>query len=135
MADGQRGVFRSVQDVSLGGHVYGRPVTKPVAGGTVLVGFSTDEQVLGVDFETGRGELARWIFAEPPDAGEFIGGVEFRIVGGALRHGRDPDLGPRVFQAGEVPNVAGSWRSGLLSGAAGLDAHLAGGTDGGCGRC
>jgi len=102
VADGQRRVFGLSKTYRSGEHVYERSVTKPVAG-TVLVGISTDEQVLGVDFEldVATGEV---IFAEPPDAGEVItAGFEFDVP---VRFDTDViQTSVASFQAGEVPNV------------------------------
>ncbi|PWK62165.1 DUF2460 domain-containing protein [Roseicyclus mahoneyensis] len=102
VADGIATVFPLSKTYASGGFSYVRPIVKPVEG-TVLVGISTDEQVLGVDFEL---DLAagRVIFAEPPDAGEAItAGFEFDVP---VRFDTDViQTSVASFQAGEVPNV------------------------------
>lgn len=102
VADGLAREFQLTKTYASGGHGYVRPIAKPVEA-TVLVGISTDEQVLGVDFEL---ELDRGLlrFAEPPDAGEVItAGFEFDVP---VRFDTDTiQTSVASFQAGEVPNV------------------------------
>lgn len=102
LADGITREFQLSKTYASGGHSYVRPITKPVEG-TVLLGVSNDEQVLGVDFEL---ELDRGIirFSEPPDAGEVItAGFEFDVP---VRFDTDAiQTSVASFQAGEVPNV------------------------------
>jgi uncharacterized protein (TIGR02217 family) len=102
VADGVRTDFALTKTYASGAHAYVRSITKPVEG-TVLIGISTDEQVLGVDFEL---NLASGIvvFSEPPDAGEVItAGYEFDVP---VRFDTDMiQTSVANFQAGEVPNV------------------------------
>lgn len=102
VADGVRRVFGLSKSYRSGGHVYVRPVAKPVEG-SVLVGITGDEQVLGVDFELDvtTGEVR---FAEPPDAGEVItAGFEFDVP---VRFDTDMiQTSVASFHAGEVPEV------------------------------
>jgi uncharacterized protein (TIGR02217 family) len=102
VADGIATVFPLTKTYTSGGHSYVRPIAKPVEG-TVLVGISTDEQVLGVNFDLdlAAGTVA---FAEPPDAGEVItAGYEFDVP---VRFDTDViQTSVASFQAGEVPNV------------------------------
>ena len=68
-----------------------------------MVGISTDEQVLGVDFDV---DLATGVisFAEAPDAGEIItAGFEFDVP---VRFDTEMiQTSVASFQAGEVPAV------------------------------
>ena len=102
VADGVTTVFQLAKTYRSGEHAYARPIAKPVEG-SVLVGISTDEQVLGVDFELDvtSGTVT---FAEPPDAGETItAGFEFDVP---VRFDTDViQTSVASFQAGEVPNV------------------------------
>lgn len=102
IADGVRRDFALSKRYGEDAHGYVRAITKPVEG-TVLVGISTDEQVLGVDFEI---DLAMGIitFAEAPDAGEIItAGFEFDVP---VRFDTDMiQTSVASFQAGEVPAV------------------------------
>ena len=102
IADGVTRDFALSKRYGTGTQSYLRPITKPVEG-TVLVGISTDEQVLGVDFEV---DLASGIinFAEAPDAGEIItAGFEFDVP---VRFDTDMiQTSVASFQAGEVPAV------------------------------
>jgi uncharacterized protein (TIGR02217 family) len=102
VADGVQRVFGLSKSYRSGGHVYVRPVAKPVEG-SVLVGITGDEQVLGVDFELDvtTGEVR---FAEPPDAGEVItAGFEFDVP---VRFDTDIiQTSVASFHAGEVPEV------------------------------
>lgn len=102
LADGVTRDFQLSKTYASGGYAYVRPITKPVEG-AVLVGISTDAQVLGVDFEL---DLDRGLvrFAEPPDAGEVItAGFEFDVP---VRFDTDAiQTSVASFQAGEVPNV------------------------------
>lgn len=102
LADGVTRDFQLSKTYASGGYAYVRPITKPVEG-AVLVGISTDAQVLGVDFEL---DLERGLvrFAEPPDAGEVItAGFEFDVP---VRFDTDAiQTSVASFQAGEVPNV------------------------------
>lgn len=102
VADGMAREFQLSKTYASGGHGYLRPIAKPVAG-TVLVGISGDEQVLGVDFDL---DLVRGVvrFDEPPDAGEQItAGFEFDVP---VRFDTDAiQTSVASFQAGEVPNV------------------------------
>ncbi len=102
VADGVATEFALSKTYASGGYAYVRPVAKPVES-TVLVGISTDEQVLGVHFEL---DLAAGLvrFAEPPDAGEVItAGFEFDVP---VRFDTDAiQTSVASFQAGEVPNV------------------------------
>jgi uncharacterized protein (TIGR02217 family) len=102
VADGVQRVFGLSKSYRSGGHVYVRPVAKPVEG-SVLVGITGDEQVLGVDFELDMttGEVS---FAEPPDAGEVItAGFEFDVP---VRFDTDMiQTSVASFHAGEVPEV------------------------------
>lgn len=102
VADGIATVFELTKTYASGGHSYVRPIRKPVEG-TVLVGISTDEQILGVDFELDL-DAGAVIFAEPPDAGEAItAGFEFDVP---VRFDTDTiQTSVASFQAGEVPNV------------------------------
>jgi len=102
VADGLAREFALTKTYSSGGHGYVRPIAKPVDG-SVLVGISTDEQVLGVDFEVDF-IGGRVIFADPPDAGEVItAGFEFDVP---VRFDTDIiQTSVASFQAGEVPNV------------------------------
>jgi uncharacterized protein (TIGR02217 family) len=102
VADGLTRAFQLTKTYASGGHGYVRPIAKPVEG-TVLVGISTDEQVLGVDFELEL-DLGILRFAEPPDAGEVItAGFEFDVP---VRFDTDTiQTSVASFQAGEVPNV------------------------------
>jgi len=102
VADGVTTEFALSKTYSSGGHAYVRPIIKPVEG-TVLVGISTDEQVLGLDFELDlTAGLVR--FAEPPDAGEVItAGFEFDVP---VRFDTEViQTSVASFQAGEVPTV------------------------------
>lgn len=102
VADGVATVFALNKTYASGGFSYVRPIVKPVEG-TVMVGISTDKQVLGLDFEL---DLAAGnvIFAEPPDAGKVItAGFEFDVP---VRFDTDAiQTSVASFQAGEVPNV------------------------------
>lgn len=102
IADGVTRDFALSKRYGTGTQSYLRPITKPVEG-TVLVGISTDEQVLGVDFEV---DLASGIisFSEAPDAGEIItAGFEFDVP---VRFDTDMiQTSVASFQAGEVPAV------------------------------
>ena len=102
IADGVMRDFALSKRYCTGTQSYLRPITKPVEG-TVLVGISTDEQVLGVDFEV---DLASGIisFAEAPDAGEIItAGFEFDVP---VRFDTDMiQTSVASFQAGEVQAV------------------------------
>lgn len=102
VADGVAREFQLSKTYLSGGHAYVRPIAKPVQG-TVLMGISTDEQVLGVDFEL---DVTTGIvtFAEPPDAGEVItAGFEFDVP---VRFDTDAiQTSVANFQAGEVPAV------------------------------
>jgi uncharacterized protein (TIGR02217 family) len=102
VADGVATVFQLTKTYRSGAQAQVRPITKPVEG-TVLVGVSGDQQVLGLDYEL---DLAggRVVFAEAPDAGEVItAGYEFDVP---VRFDTDVILTSIAhFQAGEVPNV------------------------------
>jgi uncharacterized protein (TIGR02217 family) len=102
IADGVTRSFALRKRYGAGEQGYLRPITKPVEG-TVLVGISTDEQVLGVDFEV---DLASGIvtFGEAPDAGEVItAGFEFDVP---VRFDTEMiQTSVASFQAGEVPAV------------------------------
>ena len=102
IADGVTRDFALSKRYGTGVQSYLRPITKPVEG-TVLVGISTDEQVLGVDFDV---DLATGVigFAEAPDAGEIItAGFEFDVP---VRFDTEMiQTSVASFQAGEVPAV------------------------------
>jgi len=102
MADGETHAFQLTKTYASGGHSYVRPITKPVDG-TVLVGVSGDEQVLGVDFDLDTA-TGRVLFAEAPDAGEVItAGFEFDVP---VRFDTDMiQTSVASFQAGETPSV------------------------------
>ena len=100
--DGLTRVFPRSKTYTSGSHGYLRSIVKPVEG-TVLVGISTDEQILGVDFDLDAA-AGLVTFAEPPDAGEPItAGFEFDVP---VRFDTDMiQTSVAGFQAGEVPNV------------------------------
>ncbi|WP_438976071.1 phage distal tail protein, Rcc01695 family [Roseicyclus sp.] len=102
IADGVTRDFALSKRYGTGVQSYLRLITKPVEG-TVLVGISTDEQVLGVDFDV---DLATGVisFAEAPDAGEIItAGFEFDVP---VRFDTEMiQTSVASFQAGEVPAV------------------------------
>lgn len=102
IADGVKRDFSLSKRYGEGAQGYLRPITKPVEG-SVLVGISTDEQVLGVDFDI---DLATGVvtFAEAPDAGEVItAGFEFDVP---VRFDTEMiQTSVASFQAGEVPAV------------------------------
>ncbi|WP_439137320.1 phage distal tail protein, Rcc01695 family [Roseicyclus sp.] len=102
IADGVTRSFALSKRYGVGAQGYLRPIAKPVEG-SVLVGISTDEQVLGVDFEV---DLAGGIitFSEAPDAGEIItAGFEFDVP---VRFDTEMiQTSVASFQAGEVPAV------------------------------
>lgn len=102
VSDGIATSFQLTKTYSSGGYAYVRPIVKPVEG-TVLVGISMEEQVLGVDFELDLSD-GTVTFSEPPDAGVVItAGYEFDVP---VRF--DTDLiqtSVASFRAGEVPNV------------------------------
>ena len=102
VSDGTATEFPLTKTYASGGHAHVRPISKPVEG-TVLVGISTDEQVLGVDFDLDL-TTGTVIFAEAPDAGEAItAGFEFDVP---VRFDTDAiQTSVASFQAGEVPNV------------------------------
>jgi uncharacterized protein (TIGR02217 family) len=100
--DGVTRVFRLSKTYASGGESYVRDIVKPVEG-TVLIGISTDEQILGIDFELDAA-AGLVTFAEAPDAGEAItAGFEFDVP---VRFDTDRiQTSVASFQAGEVPNV------------------------------
>lgn len=102
VSDGIAKVFQLTKTYSSGGHAYVRSIDKPVEG-TVRVGVSTAELVLGVDFDLDHATGAV-IFAEPPGAGEMItAGFEFDVP---VRFDTDVlQTSIASFRAGEVPNV------------------------------
>jgi uncharacterized protein (TIGR02217 family) len=102
VADGVRTHFALTKTYASGGHDYLRPINKLVEG-TILVGISTDEQVLGVDFDVDYA-AGLVMFSAPPDAGEAItAGFEFDVP---VRFDTDIiQTSVASFQAGEVPNV------------------------------
>ncbi|NKX46309.1 DUF2460 domain-containing protein [Roseicyclus persicicus] len=102
VADGVATVFALSKTYGEGPDVYVRPIAKPVLG-TVLLGVSGDEQVLGLDAEVDV-TTGLITFAEPPDAGEVItAGFEFDVP---VRFDTDViQTSVASFQAGEVPNV------------------------------
>ena len=100
--DGVTRVFGLRKAYASGEQSYLRDIRKPVAG-TVLLGISGDEQVLGVEAELDPA-TGLVTFAEPPDAGEAItAGFEFDVP---VRFDTDMiQTSVASFQAGEVPNV------------------------------
>lgn len=85
-----------------GGHIYQRPISKPVVG-TVRVGVEQDELQEGIDYEVDvtTGMIR---FAHPPDPQmQIFAGYEFDVP---VRFDTDRILtSVASFQAGQVPNV------------------------------
>jgi uncharacterized protein (TIGR02217 family) len=100
--DGQRRTFQLVKAYASGGHVYLRPITKPVSG-TVKVALSGDPLQEAVDFDidllTGIVTLA----AAPEVGAEITAGFEFDVP---VRFDTDRiQMSVASFRAGDVPNV------------------------------
>ncbi len=100
--DDETAVFPLMKTYRSGGHSYGRPVRKPVAG-TVKIGLAADEMREGMHFEVDL-EMGNVVFAHPPNLGvEITAGFEFDVP---VRFDTDQiQTSVANFKAGDVPNV------------------------------
>lgn len=102
IGDGVTAVFPLVKVYRSGGHIYSRPITKPVAG-SVRVGVARDELQEGIDYEFDQ-TTGLVTFSHPPDPDMPItAGFEFDVP---VRFDTDHiQTSVASFQAGEAPNV------------------------------
>lgn len=102
VGDDVTGEFQLLKTYRSGGHIYQRPITKPVAG-TVTIGLSGAAQQEGVDFEV---DVTTGVvtFDHPPGAGvQITAGFEFDVP---VRFDTNKiQANMASFHAGDVPNA------------------------------
>lgn len=100
--DGVRKTFQLIKSYRSGGHIYERPLTKPVAG-TVRIGVEQVEYQEGVEYavDITTGLIT---FADPPDLDmQIFAGYEFDVP---VRFNTDRlQVSMASFKAGQVPDV------------------------------
>jgi uncharacterized protein (TIGR02217 family) len=102
LGDGVTKVFQLIKTYRSGGHVYARPITKPVKG-TVSVAVEQDDKTEGVDYTVDE-TTGLITFSHPPDPDTRVfAGYEFDVP---VRFDSDSLLtNIASFNAGQVPDI------------------------------
>lgn len=102
VGDGVTSTFQIIKTYRSGGHVYARPISKPVSG-TVLVAVEQDDKFDGVDY-TVDPTTGLITFSHPPDPDTRVfAGYEFDVP---VRFDSDSLLtNIASFNAGQVPDI------------------------------
>jgi len=102
MCDGVTREFQLLKTYRSGGHLYQRPITKPVAG-TVKLGLDQEEMQEGVDFTLDINSGRVTLGLAPEQGRALVAGYEFDVP---VRFDTDRiQTSVASFQAGEAPTV------------------------------